>query len=141
MRLSIHHIALLTKNIEKSARDYVKFFQYTIVSPIIHDPIQTAYVQFLQLEGSTSYIELIAPDGLDSKLTNALKKGGGLNHLCYSTSNIDKSCSDMVNQGLFLLQAPVAATAFPGRRIAWLMGRDGIPVELVEKGEDKWQLN
>ena len=33
---------------------------------------------------------------------------------------------------MFILQSPVDAVAFEGKRIAWLMGKDGIPVELVE---------
>jgi methylmalonyl-CoA/ethylmalonyl-CoA epimerase len=40
---------------------------------------------------------------------------------------------------MFILQQPVDAVAFPNRKIAWLMGRDGIPIELVEKGVDLWQ--
>ena len=49
--------------------------------------------------------------------------------------------SEMELKKLFLLQAPLSATAFQGRRIAWLMGRDGIPVELVEAGSDSWEVN
>jgi methylmalonyl-CoA/ethylmalonyl-CoA epimerase len=37
---------------------------------------------------------------------------------------------------MLLLQRPVPAAAFPGRRIAWLMGDDRLPVELVEEGAD-----
>jgi hypothetical protein len=36
---------------------------------------------------------------------------------------------------MFLVSAPVPATAFLGRRIAWLMDRDGLLIELVEQEE------
>jgi len=132
--LSLHHIGIVVKDISQTATTFVAHFGYEVKSAIIHDPTQTAYVQFLQLPGDSVYLELVSPDRSESKLTNALNKGGGLNHICYSTTDIDAICKQLRALGLFLLQAPVPAVAFPGRRIAWLMGQDGIPVELVEKG-------
>jgi methylmalonyl-CoA/ethylmalonyl-CoA epimerase len=58
--------------------------------------------------------------------------------LCYATGDIEADCAALREDGMFLLQAPVVAAAFRPRRIAWLMGRDGIPVELVEAGVDRW---
>lgn len=134
MALTLHHVGILVPDIAQAAAQYVAKFGYRICSEIIHDPVQTAYVQFLSLTDSTPYVELVTPDGPKSKLSNALKKGGGLNHLCYLTSTIDDDCRCLRESGMLLLQSPVDAKAFPGRHIAWLMGRDGIPIELVEPG-------
>ncbi len=92
-------------------------------------------MQFLRLPGDSSYLELVAPDGPESKLAAAVKRGGGLNHLCYSVADIERTVRELREKKMTMLCEPVAATAFPGRRIAWLMGRDLIPVELVEAGE------
>lgn len=132
--LTLHHVGVLVPDIPAAVEQYVTRFGYRIASDIIHDPVQTAHVQFLAGADSAAYIELITPDGPVSKLSNALKKGGGLNHLCYLSAAIDEDCRRLRASGMFLLQSPVEAQAFPGRRIAWLMGRDGIPVELVEPG-------
>jgi hypothetical protein len=35
-------------------------------------------------------IELIEPLGEDSPVSNALRKGGGLNHICYETKEFDQ---------------------------------------------------
>lgn len=137
--MQLHHIGVLVKDIDKAAFNYVSKFGYELKSPVIHDPVQTAFVQFLKLEGDSTYVELISPDGSESKLVAALKKGGGLNHLCYQTDNIEASYQALALQSLFILQKPVGAVAFPNRQIAWMMGRDGIPIELVEKGVDLWQ--
>lgn len=137
----LHHTAVLVKNIDKAAKEYSENFGYVVKSSVIYDPIQTAFVQFLQQTGNAAYLELIMPDGSESKLNNALKKGGGLNHFCYAVENIDEACSSLVEKRLFLLQKPISATAFNGRRIAWLMGMDGVPVELVEAGEDSWEVD
>ncbi len=132
MALTLHHIGILVPDIGAAADQYVSRFGYRIVSEVIHDPVQTAHVQFLAGAEPAPCIELITPDGPTSKLSNALKKGGGLNHLCYVSPDIQDECRRLRAAGMLLLQSPVAAQAFPGRRIAWLMGRDGIPIELVE---------
>lgn len=139
MDFRLHHTGILVKDMEKAAKEYTERFGYEIVSKVIHDPVQTAFVQFLRGKHDSAYLELIAPDGPDSKLCNALKKGGGLNHLCYLVADIEESCRQLSQHKMFVLQPPVSATAFPGRKIAWLMGRDGIPVELVEKGREIWE--
>jgi methylmalonyl-CoA/ethylmalonyl-CoA epimerase len=132
----LHHVGLLVKNIPEAVEVYTRRYGYEVRSPVIHDPAQTAYVQFLALPGDSSYLEFVAPDRPDSKLSNALGKGGGLHHLCYATGAIDQACAELRGQGMFLIQPPVPAVAFPGRRIAWLMGRDRTLIELVEKAAD-----
>ena len=136
MRLSLHHIGVVVNDITQATADYVGRFGYVIKSEIIHDPTQTAFVRFLQLPGDAVHLELVSPDRPDSKVTNALKKGGGLNHLCYNADDIERAIAQMRDDGMLIIQAPVAAAAFPGRRIAWLMGRDLIPIELLERGRD-----
>ena len=128
----LHHVGILVSDISEAAAIYVERYGYQIKSQIIRDPKQTAYVQFLQLPGDNSYLEFVSPDRPDSKLANALAKGGGINHVCYGTDDIDAACSDLRERGMFLIQEPVEAAAFPGRRIAWLMGRDRTLTELVE---------
>ncbi len=136
MDLCLHHIGILVKDIPEATKLYKIRFGYEIKSDVIHDPVQTAYVQFLKLRSGSDYVEFISPDGPKSKLTNALKKGGGLNHLCYVTDDIDSVCEKLRSTGMYLLQSPVEAVAFKGRRIAWLMGRNMMPTELVERGEE-----
>jgi methylmalonyl-CoA/ethylmalonyl-CoA epimerase len=132
----LHHIGLLVPEIAKAAEIYTRRYGYELTSDVILDPRQTAYVQFLRLPGDSAQLELVSPTGEHSKLSNALRKGGGLNHLCYATNDIETACRLLRAEQMILLQAPVAAVAFPGRRIAWLMGGDRTPIELVEAGED-----
>ena len=134
MLLSLHHVGYAVSRIEPATELYRNCFGYEVCSPIIHDPIQTAYVQFLRLPGDHTYLEFVAPDGPASKLTGAIRKGGGLNHLCFSIADIDAAAKQLHEKGMRVLTEPVPAAAFPGRRIAWLFGEDGLPIELVEKG-------
>jgi methylmalonyl-CoA/ethylmalonyl-CoA epimerase len=134
VKAALHHIGILVKDIERACRSYQQRFGYTVHSDVIHDPLQTAYVQFLRGDGAGPLVELVSPDGPESKLSNALKKGEGLNHLCYFAEAIEDDCRELRSQGMLILQSPVVAEAFSGRRIAWLMGADGLPIELVEPG-------
>jgi methylmalonyl-CoA/ethylmalonyl-CoA epimerase len=130
----LHHFGILVENIETCSRDYLEHFGYEIRSEIIHDPLQAAYVRFLALPSETTYIELVAPDSPQSVLQNALKRGPGLNHICFSTAAIEESLQYMSSKGAMVLHPPVPAVAFRNKRIAWLVDRNCILVELVERG-------
>ncbi len=130
----LHHVGIVVADMAKACASYVDRFGFEVVSEVIHDPTQTAYVQFLRMPGDSTYVELVAPDGPASTLSNALKKGGGLNHLCYATPDLAGSIAAMTAEGMRLIRTPTPAVAFAGRRIAWLLGRDLALVELVEQG-------
>jgi methylmalonyl-CoA/ethylmalonyl-CoA epimerase len=122
-------------SIEESSQVYVNRFGYVARTPIIHDPLQTALVQFFSLPGDQAYLEFVSPDGLESRLTNAVRKGGGLNHLCYIAENLEKAADWLAENGMMLISSPQPAVAFAGRRICWLAGEDLLPIELVERSE------
>jgi catechol 2,3-dioxygenase-like lactoylglutathione lyase family enzyme len=130
----LHHVGIVVRGIAEFRSFYVDVLQYRERTPVIHDPIQTAFVQFFSIQGADHYIELVAPDGESSKLQEACRKGKTLNHLCYSCGNIAAMISFMKESGCFVIQKPVPAVAFEGRLIAWLMTQDGLLVELVERG-------
>ncbi len=134
MSLSLHHVGYLVAHIETESARYREQFGYEVASPVIHDPVQTAMVQFFRLPGDSSYLELISPAGPDSRLSAALAKGGGLNHLGYCTLELDSEIERLRSRGMILLRKPVQAVAFNGRRIAWIRGSDPVPIELVEAG-------
>lgn len=131
MKLHLQHIGIVVKDIA-AAMPAFELLGYRPAGPTVHDPVQTAHVQFLELSADTVRLELVCPDGPESKLANAARKGGGLNHLCYRTDDISQAISELRAAGMFELAAPTPAPAFEGRSIAWLMGRNGIPIELVE---------
>ena len=134
--LRLHHVGILVGDIPDSVAQYVNRFGYQVKSDLIHDPKQQARVQFVRLPGDSVYLEFVTPDGPQSRLSGALSKGGGLHHLCYSADDIDSACADLRSKGMTLVRPPIPAVAFEGRRIAWLMGRDRLLMELVERGPE-----
>lgn len=132
--LRFHHIGLVVRSIDEFRPFYLDILQYKERTPVIHDPVQTAFVQFLSLPDSDHYLELVAPDGEASKLWKASRKGVPLNHLCYSCENIQRTVAFLKDSGCMIIQDPVPAVAFDGRCIAWTMTPDSLLLELVERG-------
>jgi methylmalonyl-CoA/ethylmalonyl-CoA epimerase len=132
--LTLHHVGVLVNDIAQKSAFYTRRLGYEVQSEVIHDRLQTALAQFLKLPGQTTYLELISPDGPDSKLSSALRKGEGLHHLCYGSAQIENDFARLRGEGLVPICDPVPATAFPGRKIAWLVGLDRVLIELVERG-------
>ena len=131
--LRLHHVGQAVKSIESAAKEFCRRFGYQLASSPIHDPLQTAHVQFLQLAEERIYLELVAPDGPNSRLMGAVKRGGGLNHLCYSVGALEAAISCLEAEGMKLISDPKPGAAFNGRRICWLLGQDSSPIELVER--------
>jgi methylmalonyl-CoA/ethylmalonyl-CoA epimerase len=134
--LRLHHVGYATAEIALAVETYVRRYGYERATEVIHDPQQTALVQFLKLAGETTYLEFVAPDGPKSKLTAVVKRGGGLNHLCYSAGPLEAAIEHLEANGMKLFSDPKPAVAFAGRRICWLLGTDQLPVELVERRDE-----
>ncbi|MGO9340668.1 MAG: VOC family protein [Terracidiphilus sp.] len=133
--LHLHHVGYAVKLIDPIAATYAGRYGYDVSTPVIHDPLQTAFVQFLKLPGDSTYLEFVAPDGPESKLTNASKRGG-LNHLCFIAGPLDDAIAQLEGSGMRLISEPKPGVAFGGRRICWLVGEDPLPIELVERRDD-----
>ena len=131
--LTLHHIGYAVHSIPVAAETYCRTFGYTEATQIIHDPLQTALVQFLSLTGEPAFLELIAPDSPTSKLTQTAQKRPGLHHLCYTCGPIQQAIAHLRENGMLLFSDPKPATAFAGRPICWLMGKEGLLIELVER--------
>jgi len=138
--LRLHHHGYLTGDLERRAASLETRFGYVRESAVVHDPVQTARVLFLRLPHDRSWLELVTPDGPNSKLTRTLqKRGEGWHHICYETTDIENS-SALREHGMLQICAPVPAAAFGGRRISWFMDATGYLTELVEAGKGPLSL-
>lgn len=131
--LTLHHVGYAVRELAPLAERYVLRFGYVAATAAIHDALQTANVQFLRLPGDRTYLELVAPDGPESKVTGAVRRGGGLNHLCYVCDDLEGAIAHLEESGMKLISDPKPAVAFAGRRICWLLADDPLPIELVER--------
>ncbi len=134
--MRLHHVGYVTAEIALAVSEYMAKFNYRTASEVIHDPVQTAFVCFLQMDNDTCYLEVVAPDGPGSVLASAAKRRPGLNHLCYTAGPLEATISWLEANGMRLISEPRPGVAFSGRRICWLIGDDLVPIELVERRDD-----
>jgi methylmalonyl-CoA/ethylmalonyl-CoA epimerase len=134
--LRLHHVGHAVRELDAASELYARRLGYRAITGAIHDPLQTALVQFLLLDGDSVYLELVAPDGPTSRLTNVVKRGGGLNHLCYTCGRLEEAIEALEATAMKLISEPKPGVAFGGRRICWLLGQDPLPIELVERRDE-----
>jgi catechol 2,3-dioxygenase-like lactoylglutathione lyase family enzyme len=130
--LGLHHLGYLTADLPAAALHFQRTLGYRLESLVIEDTAQTARVQFLRQPGSTSWLELVTPNGRHSKLTNALRRGDGLHHVCYEVMDLELACARYRERGCMMVGAPTPAQAFSGGRIAWFMDDRRFLFELLE---------
>ena len=132
-QMKLHHLAIVVADIESSVEFYKQLMNITPVGKLIHDPLQKAKIQFLAgpILGALQ-LELLSPDGDDSPLALALKKGGGPNHLCFEVENLEQTLKLARQQGSRIICEPVQAPAIDNRKIAFVFTSDQQIVEFLE---------
>jgi methylmalonyl-CoA/ethylmalonyl-CoA epimerase len=129
--MKLHHVGIVVRNSDSAGEAYARLLGLVAHSEVFHDPIQRVRVQFWR-DREGSFVELIEPVGSDSPVWRESQKGGGLNHLCYETADIEQTIEDSVRQGAVIVGPLAPAVAFGGRRIAFLYFLDLGLIEFVE---------
>lgn len=130
--MRLHHTGIVVPDIKAYGELYAATLGLSPRTEIFHDPLQRVRVQFFGGAESESWIELIEPAGEDSPVQRALKKGGGLDHLCYETSHIEKTLEESIAKGGAIVRPLAPAVAFGGRRIAFVYFLELGLIEFVE---------
>src|SRR6266498_5934400 len=127
--MKINHIGVVVKDITKDIKVYLQDYGYRQISDILTIENQKVRVVLLNC-GNDMNIELIEPIGNDSPVSNALKKGGGLNHICYETREFDQLYEKFKNK---VVQHPKPAPEpyFNGGRTFFAFPKGGL-VEFLE---------
>jgi len=134
--MRIHHIGIVVRNIEEHFELFLKhMFSPEWLGPIIYDPIQKVKVAFIDAPGGK--IELIEPAAQDSPVSSlVVKKPAGFYHVCLEVDDLDEQLGISRKNRQIVVSAPKPAVAFHGRRIAFVLGKDMLLWELLEKGKD-----
>lgn len=131
---TLHHVGYVVASAEEGAKQFAESLGAELVSDVIYDPLQKVKVVFLRPPGgSPTLIELVAPEGTSSPVTAFLAKGGGLHHVCYEVDNLEDTLEEMRRRRAVVLRPPKPATAFHGRRIAWIITPERLLMELLER--------
>ncbi len=129
MTLRFHHIGVACEKLGPEI-DAHALLGYRQEREVFHDPAQRIRGVFMVNDGFR--VELLEPAGPDSPLGPFLQRGQKMYHQAFETDAIEDAFARLVDAGAIARVAPIPAVAFDGRRIAFLMLRTLLLVELVE---------
>lgn len=129
----LHHVGFVVPRIGPALARWVDEGAEVLVEAI-DDPIQRVTVAVVQARGELP-VELVAPTpGLESPVEARLRRGGGLDHFCYTVDDVTVALEREVERGAMIVCPPVYAVAFR-REIGFVQRRTGLVVEFVSEQE------
>ena len=132
---TFHHVGFIVRSIAEVASSFAESLNANWDGTIIHDPHQDVRVTFLssRMAGDPLF-ELVEPASEASPVNSFLKRGGGLNHVCYLVDSLEEALERCRSQRGIVARTPLPAAAFGGRRIAWVYTRHRLLIEYLERG-------
>ena len=125
-----HHIGYATASLEKE-QDFFAFLRYRLEGEPFADRIQGVTGCFLS--GPGPRIELLENLIGANTLTPWLNAGVKIYHFAYLVADLDAAISWARSLRAKVTVEPVPAVAFGGRRISFVMFRNGLMLEFIEK--------
>jgi methylmalonyl-CoA/ethylmalonyl-CoA epimerase len=132
--MRLDHICFAVKDLKEGIDYWEKVFGYKQLTQIVENTRQKVKVTFLSKEDSIN-IKLIEPVYDNQSLINFVNKGGGFHHICFRCDDIDETMVDLTEKGLLTLVPPQPGEAFNNHRIAFLLARNGVNIELIDTDE------
>jgi methylmalonyl-CoA/ethylmalonyl-CoA epimerase len=126
-----HHVGVACRSLENAQAD-LRALGYERAGTQFVDPLQGVVGIFM--EGTGPRLELLAPWDGSTVLDPWLRNGSRIYHLGYEVADIDSAIRAALNADARQVTSPVPAVAFDGRRIAFLMLRVPLMIELIELG-------
>jgi len=126
--MKLNHIGIVVSDVIKEAQFY-KAMGFA-VSEVIINKAQKVKEVFVE-QNSLTTIELLEPLNEQSPVSNFLKQGGGMHHLCYEIDEeINCFLSKQKGLGAVIIRQPIYDIAFD-RKIAFFYNNGKI-IEVVE---------
>jgi len=135
----IDHICFAVKDLQEGITYWEKIFGYSQMTEIITNTLQKVKVTFLSKEKSLT-VKLIEPLDDNQSLLNFVSRGGGFHHICFKCDNIDAGVTDLRQKGLLTLVPPQPGEAFNNNKIAFLLAKYGLNIELIDTDEKAGSL-
>lgn len=126
-----HHIGFVVNDVDESILKWEASGYRVEISPV-SDPLLNVVCCTLVKAGELR-IELVSPnqESKNHPLSSRLRRGGGLDHVCYVVDEIELAIENEVKQGGLKVMSPTFAATF-NTRVAFILRPGGILVELME---------
>lgn len=130
----IDHIAFAVRNLENAICYWSQTFGYKQMTGVVVNSLQRVRVVFLSKEKSIM-VKLIEPTEGNESLQNFVNRGGGFHHICFRCNDVATAMVDLNMKGMLTLVPPQPGEAFNNHDIAFLLGRYGMNIELIDTEE------
>jgi methylmalonyl-CoA/ethylmalonyl-CoA epimerase len=127
----IDHIGIAVKDIDKGITHWRDVFGYHQATEIVINTRQKVKVAFMEKEGSLT-VKLISPFDNSSPLHKFLAKGEGIHHLCFKCADLNIQIDELKAKGLRLIAPPQPGEAFADENIAFMFGKMGLNIEVID---------
>jgi methylmalonyl-CoA/ethylmalonyl-CoA epimerase len=132
--MNIDHICFAVSNLQEGISYWNDVFGYSQMTEVVENSRQKVKVVFLSKENSI-LIKLIEPLATNQSLLNFVSRGGGFHHVCFKCKDLDEQIDDLKGKGLLMLSKPAPGEAFNNNRIAFMLAKYGMNVELIDTDE------
>ena len=128
---SMFHLGYVVRDMAIAVRKWQGIGAQIIVPPTV-DPIQNVICALLSYKSAVP-IELVSPaDGGANPLASRLAKGGGLDHICLFSDDVEADLFTAVAEGGVVAVPPSYGAVFD-RTIAFVVTRPGLVVEYMSR--------
>ena len=132
--LRMHHSGFVVPSISAVIESLCLATRGTGWSQTWHDPVQRVRVAFIYpANAGDPSIELVEPADEKAPVYKFLERGGGLHHLCYEVESLKVELTAAPDRGLTIIRRPQPAVAFQGRHIAWVITKEMLLIEFLER--------
>jgi methylmalonyl-CoA/ethylmalonyl-CoA epimerase len=129
--MELAHLGYVVPDMDRALKRFQAEGAEVIIPPT-PDPIQRVSCCLLRCDGAVD-IELVAPlVAGDSPVEARLKRGGGLDHVCYLVDDIAETLRAETEAGSITVCEPTHAVTFD-REIAFVQRRSGLVVEFMSR--------
>ncbi len=135
LEIKVHHLGIAVSKMEASIKAYENL-GWQLEGSVTDDEIRNVKIAFMKHSATGEMIELISPMGENSPVTGILKtmrKVATPYHICYEVKDLERALEALKDERYMLTDEAKPAPAIGGRRVAFLMSKDGGLIELLEE--------
>jgi glyoxylase I family protein len=123
---SIHHIAIICSDYEKSKDFYVNKLEFKIIKEIYRRE-KDSYKLDLEISGRYQ-LELFSFPNTPGRVNRP--EACGLRHLAFETNNVEKKVEEMRKKGIET--EPIRVDEYTNKKFTFFFDPDGLPLEVYE---------
>jgi glyoxylase I family protein len=124
---SVHHIAVICSDYERSKHFYANLLGFTIIREVFREARQS-YKLDLQVDFQTQ-IELFSFPHPPARPQSP--EACGLRHLAFEIADLEAAVNDLQTKGIEV--EPIRVDEWTGKRFTFFKDPDGLPLELYEQ--------